>query len=374
MRILFYPPFKPLDHANPSGDLVTARGLADYFRSHGWDVKPASSLRSRWIYWKPQLWPRAVAEKRRVRRLIHREKPDLWLTYHTYYKAPDILGPDACRKAGLPYVIFQGIYSTKRRRDPKTLPGFLLNRKALLAAGHIFTNRKEDLVNLRRLIPEEKLTYVRPGIRTADFKSDPDAGGDLRRKWGVGEDPVVLSAAMFRPDVKTQGLLWVIRACGRLLRQGVSLHLAIAGDGREKQRILNAAQKHLGDRFILAGKIPREKMARFYSAGDVFAFPGFNETLGMVYLEAQSCGLPVLACDNGGIPEVVDGGRTGFLTPLNDMDAFTQSLRRLVSDSGLRMDMGRAAARYVQHEHDLEKNYSIVRDVLENCVDMEDED
>ena len=54
---------------------------------------------------------------------------------------------------------------------------------------------------------------------------------------------------------------------------------------------------------------------RYYSAGDMFVFPGIRESLGMVYLESQSCGLPVVAFHNGGIPEVVVDGETGFLTP-----------------------------------------------------------
>ena len=66
---------------------------------------------------------------------------DLWFTYHTYYKAPDLLGPYATSKLTIPYVIFQGIYSTKRRRKLKTLPGFYLNRDVLRAARHVFINK-----------------------------------------------------------------------------------------------------------------------------------------------------------------------------------------------------------------------------------------
>jgi glycosyltransferase involved in cell wall biosynthesis len=99
---------------------------------------------------------------------------------------------------------------------------------------------------------------------------------------------------MFRPDVKTEGLTWVIRACGELRRRGNNFHLVIAGDGKEKDRLQRLAREHLPHRFHFAGEIPRKEMYRYYSACDLFVFPGIRESLGMVFLEAQSCGLPVV--------------------------------------------------------------------------------
>ncbi|SHK05903.1 Glycosyltransferase involved in cell wall bisynthesis [Desulfatibacillum alkenivorans DSM 16219] len=368
MKIFFYPPFKPLDHPNPSGDLVTARGLVEYLQSRGHEVTAASRLRTRWMYWKPGMLPQIRAEKRRVLDLAASEKPDLWLTYHSYYKAPDLLGPGVCKALNLPYAIFQGIYSTKHKRRIKTMPGFHLNRLALKAADHIFANRREDLKNLRRLIAPSRLSYIRPGIKPGLFAFDEEARVELRKQWGAEDKPVVLSAAMFRADVKTQGLLWVIRACGILKNQGLPFKLAIAGDGRERRRIEQAAEESLGEDFILLGKIPRDHMNRVYSAGDVFAFPGFNETLGMVYLEAQSCGLPIVACHNGGIPEVMIHGRTGFLTPLGDLGAYVNAMKDLLVNPEKRAEMGARAASYVRSRHDLDCNYSNMEDILNRCI------
>ena len=109
MRIFFYPPFKPLIHPNPSGDLVIATGLYDYFARQGHQVQLATSLRSRWIYWKPWAWQRVLFEYWRAVKGIAQFQPDLWFTYHTYYKAPDVVGPITCGRANLPYFIFQGI-------------------------------------------------------------------------------------------------------------------------------------------------------------------------------------------------------------------------------------------------------------------------
>ena len=109
-------------------------------------------------------------------------------------------------------------------------------------------------------------------------------------------------------------------------------------------------------------------MSRFYSAADIFAFPGFRETLGMVFLEAQSCGLPVVACANGGIPEVVQDGKTGILAPMNTMGPFVEAMDRLLKDEELRRNMGKSARVYVRDRHDLEKNYRDMEEELEILV------
>ena len=265
-------------------------------------------------------------------------------------------------------MIFQGIYSTKRRKHWRTWAGFILNRRALLAADHVFTNRKSDLLNLERIVPGQRLTYVVPGILPQEFDFDGQARRELRQEWGLDKEIVVLTAAMFRPGVKTEGLSWVIRSCGELARQDHPLHLVIAGDGKEAPRLRQLAEKWLPGRVRFLGKVPREDMYRFYSAGDVFAFPGIRETLGMVYLEAQSCGLPVVAFAEGGVPEVVTDGTSGYLVRSFDAEAFTRAIVRLYTNPDLRRQMGKAAGRLVRQKHDLEQNYGAVEDVLLELV------
>jgi len=160
----------------------------------------------------------------------------------------------------------------------------------------------------------------------------------------------------------------VIRACGKLFRQGKRFHLVIAGDGKEKARLLDLVEAHLPGRVRFLGKLPRDSMYRFYSAGDIFAFPGIKESLGMVFLEAQSCGLPVVAFENGGIPEVVKDRKTGLLVPLYDFRAFVRAIELLLSDDTLRQKMGQEARSYVRQHHDLNKNYRKMEEVLEKMV------
>ncbi|WP_028585391.1 glycosyltransferase family 4 protein [Desulfogranum mediterraneum] len=368
MRIAFYAPFKPLDHPTPSGDLMIARGLYQSLQQQGHQPLIVSRLRCRWIYWNPCRQLDAAREIRRLSRLLTREPVDCWLTYHCYYKSPDILGPILSRRLGLPYVIFQGSYASKYRRQGHTLPGYLLARRALSQAQLHISDRGHDLVNLARLIPKERLRYVRPGIVPRHFSFDPRARAAMRSRWRSGRRPVICTAAMFRADVKSQGIAWVIDCCQELHRQGLDFQLVIAGDGPQGETLQRHARRLPGEKVLFTGAIQREQLYRFYSAGDLFAFPGFQESLGMVFLEAQSCGLPVVACRNGGIPEVVAEGRTGLLSALDDRDAFCTNLATLLRDPEHRRAMGQAAARHIRHHHDREHNYRHIGRLLQEVV------
>ena len=109
-------------------------------------------------------------------------------------------------------------------------------------------------------------------------------------------------------------------------------------------------------------------MFRYYSAADLFVFPGIRESLGLVYLEAQSCGLPVVAFHNAGVPEAVQDGKTGILVPMFAMEPFADAIKRLLSDEDLRKQMGIAAKSYVREFHDLNKNYQALKNALESIV------
>ena len=358
MRILYYMPFKPLGHPHPSGDLVIGTELLEFLRRRGHDIRLVSRLRTRWIYWKPWQWCRMPLEINRARRVVERFRPHVWLTYHSYYKAPDLLGALCAPPGGLPYAVFQGVYATKHRRHIKTKAGFYLNRYALRRASIVFTNKRRDEINLQRLIPRYRLHYIAPGIRLYRFQA---TARETRPAWLQGkptDTPVILTAAMFRPGVKTAGVARVIRACGSAVRKGHRLRLVICGDGVQKPYLERLAiEERLEKRVHFTGQVARGQMPRVYHHADVFAFPGIQEGLGMVYLEAQAAGLPVVACSGWGASEAVRHNRTGLLSDPDDEGQFARNLVRLISDAALRRDMGAAAARHVARHHDLEKNY-----------------
>ncbi|WP_243310737.1 glycosyltransferase family 4 protein [Fundidesulfovibrio agrisoli] len=362
MKAAFYSPFKPLDHPRPSGDQTTALGLTAHLRAKGHTVEVASRFRARHLAERPWLWPRAFWEAWRA----GKTHADVWLTHHAYYKSPDVIGPWAARRMGVPYAVFQGIYSTKRRKNLTTRLGFELNRRSLLAADVVFSNRRLDVENLRRLLPEEKIVYVAPGIDPEAFRRDPGAGAALRESLGAGGRPVIACVAMMRDDVKAQGLRYLITRLGRLERDFL---LLLAGDGETRPEMEALAREHLPGRSAFVGQVPRGELGRIYSAADLFVFPGIRESLGMVYLEAQAAGLPVVAFDNGGIPEVAAHGETGFLTPPFDDEAFLSAVARLLDDAAMCQAMGVAARQYVCEKHDARRNFDVVEERLRLLVE-----
>lgn len=362
MKIALYAPLKPLDHPVPSGDRTIGRSLEAYLKWRGHEVLAPSDFRARHLGRQPWRWPAALLERDRARDNAIGAR--LWLTYHAYYKAPDVLGPWCAKALGIPYVIFQGVYSTKVKKRLATRIGYELNRRSLLAADYVFTNKRRDEANLLRLLPRERVGYVAPGIAPEAFAFEAKARKRLRAELGLGDWPLVLAAAMFRDDVKTESLVFLLKALGELRRAGRDFALGLCGDGPTRGLLERLAGEELPGRTAFFGLVPRRELRDYLSAADLFAFPGVGEALGMVYLEAQAAGLPVVAFDHLGIPEVVARDETGILTPPGDMAAYARAVDRLLSDREARLAMGRRAEAHVRERHDLTREYAVFEERL----------
>lgn len=372
MRIAYYMPFKPMNHPNPSGDLIIGKEIFFALKQAGHFPEIASNLRLRWVYYKPLLLVKLLFERKRLVRSLKSSPPELWLSYHCYYKAPDLLGAYCARKLSIPYVIFQGIYSTKRRKNLRTYPGFVLNTKVLESAAHIFTNKKRDYHNLCRIISEDKLTFIPPGIEPEHFTFSQDQRTKQREVWRTENQTVIMTTAMMRPGVKTDGLLFVIKICRELMDRGHRIQLMIAGDGKCYKIVNESAKKLLQHNCTLLGKVNRREMYHYYSGADIFVFPGVEESLGMVYLEAQSCGLPAVAFEDWGAKEAIVHEHTGLLSPAAQPELFTKNILKLIENSDLRKRMGENGKQHIRQNHDLNKNYRLLAEKLQAIIDTKD--
>ena len=88
---------------------------------------------------------------------------------------------------------------------------------------------------------------------------------------------------------------------------------------------------------------PPEELVGVYQAADIVAVPSYNESFGLVALEAQACGTPVVATRTGGLPIAVDDEKSGLLVEGHDTEAWADALGRLVMDDDLRIAMGEYA-------------------------------
>jgi len=153
-----------------------------------------------------------------------------------------------------------------------------------------------------------------------------------------------------RVNRTVKGLDTLFRAFVTVSKEIPGAVLVVVGDGSAKRYYMETAQA-LGilEKVHFTGKIAHDQMPGTYSGADVLCLPstGDAESLGLVLLEAQACGIPVVASAVGGIPAVVRDGETGLLvTP--GPDSLANALCRLLKNQPLRQKMGEAGARYIR--------------------------
>jgi glycosyltransferase involved in cell wall biosynthesis len=164
--------------------------------------------------------------------------------------------------------------------------------------------------------------------------------GETRREFSVPLDgPMVITVCRLFPAKGPEELLRCLPALRRV-HPGVTL--MIVGDemqpGYRRHLIRVAHDLGVAESVRLAGH--RSDVARLMEAADVFAMPSLGEPFGLVFLEAMSMRLPVVALDSGGTPEVVENGVTGLLSEPGDTEQLTNNLLTLLGDSEMRKRMG----------------------------------
>ena len=184
MRIAFYAPLKSPNHPVASGDRQMARALIKALEHAGHSVELASELRLYLREPEPKSFDalkiEAQKEAARLTRLWDRDgKPDLWFSYHPYYKAPDLIGPELASAFAVPYVTAEASYSRRRNAglwaDAQALVARAVDRAALNIC---FTQR--DRQGLADAIPDAALGMLAPFIDTSAFRETPARGCPTR--------------------------------------------------------------------------------------------------------------------------------------------------------------------------------------------------
>ena len=147
--------------------------------------------------------------------------------------------------------------------------------------------------------------------------------------------------------VENKGVLQLAEAARNLLPEFPQLQVWLFGNGEPNviERLQEIGKGAADPNFLqMRGFISRQELPGVLCSADIFAAPSIYEGgPGFVYLEAMSCGLPVIACSGSGASEVVAHEDTGLLVPPHDVDALTAALYRLLSDLDLRLAIGRRA-------------------------------
>jgi L-malate glycosyltransferase len=156
-------------------------------------------------------------------------------------------------------------------------------------------------------------------------------------------DALVLHISNFRPVKRVETALEVFRE----IRRRVRARFVLVGDGPVRAGIeQRAAEYGLGDAVYFAGE--QQELVPLLSAGDLFLLPSAKESFGLAALEAMACGVPVVASDVGGLPEIIENGVTGFTCPLDDVAQMAARSVELLTDRALHEDIARNAAEMVR--------------------------
>ncbi len=215
-------------------------------------------------------------------------------------------------------------------------------------------------------VHKNKIRIVPNGVDVERFK--PSGNLESRRKFGLGDEPVVLFVGSLIPR---KGLPFLVEAAKKIVKQLENTKFLIVGDGPLRSQLTDSlkAADLLGN-FSFLGNFKDEVLSDVYNCADVFVLPSIQEGQGIVLLEAQASGKAVVAFDVGGIKEAVQNGETGLLVERGSIDGLANALLKLLGDKALREKLGDNGRRFVSENFTwdicTQRMLNVYREVLTN--------
>ena len=363
--LAFYTPVKHPYETEPSGDRELGRLLMAALRGLGF----APRLASRLLTYRRAFDPADAARVERIAaltatRLIARhrrtspdQRPQAWVTYQSYYRAPDLVGPAVATALAIPYVLVDTYLSAKSRRTPFR-PWVSAARLAVRRADLIFLMSPRDRPRVAACrgprFAAERILDLPPAVDTARFAASAARRAACRaalaERFAGTQGPVILAVAAMREVKKLDAYRLLGSALERLHASapGRPWRLAVVGDGPARPAVAAALGSLPSGRVAYLGSLEPEILSAAFLGADLFAFPG---RFHVVYLQAAAAGLPVVACAGAEPDPMVapDGALLTAPTP----DAFATGVARLLDDPVLRDTMGAAARRFVTTDRTL---------------------
>ena len=249
------------------------------------------------------------------------------------------LGRLAARRHGCPLVVTVhcSVGHTLTGRSPRTrllrLVGGLVERSTLRRADAVVVLTERTATALRADgVPAERLVVNPSGFDPALF------AGSGRDVFPSVARPRIGYVGRLAPQKRADRL---VQAVGRMRETAA---LVLVGDGPDRALVRRlVAASPARERITEVGFVDHTSVPAVLSSLDVLVLPSAYEEMGSVLTEAMAAGLPVVASDVGGIPEVVRHGETGLLVPPDDVDALAAALDRIVADPDLRARLAAGA-------------------------------
>jgi glycosyltransferase involved in cell wall biosynthesis len=210
------------------------------------------------------------------------------------------------------------------------------------------------------------IEQVHNGVDPNFFRPDVKLREWARESLGIGNRKMILYAGRFTPEKEVELAIYALAS----IRKSVEACLVVVGSGPLKDSYIRLARR-LGvssDLIVLEG-VSQRLLLSYYNAADVFVLPCSRETFGIVLVEAQACGLPVVAANSGGVPEVVRDGQTGLLFEAGSQKALASSLLNILLSDNRREEMGlkgrQNILRYFTWHHAAQKLLKIYNSAVE---------
>jgi glycosyltransferase involved in cell wall biosynthesis len=184
---------------------------------------------------------------------------------------------------------------------------------------------------LAKGVPAEKVTVNNLGVDLKDFSQ-------AERSFAAGEKFVIGFVGSMSARKNVAGL---IAAVGRLVEKGLDVELHLVGTVDHASFDASVFDRYGFIKY--KGVFPQQELGQAYRQMHVFVLNSVEDGFGLVILQAMSTGLPVIATEHTGGPDVITEGSTGFVIPVNDTDALSERIERLYHDREQCRRMGKAA-------------------------------
>jgi L-malate glycosyltransferase len=296
----------------------------------------------------------------RLKRIIRDYKPDL---IHSHYASS--YGLIGALTGFSPYILSvwgSDIYDFPKRN----VMNRIILKYALRKADYICSTSPALEQETKKYIDANKPLAITPfGVDTTQFKPNltEKVEGQFRIGIAKGMEP------KYGIEYLLKGFKLFLDTLGSE-RQYVRLQLA--GDGPYMTKYMKLTEDlGISDNVEFLGRIAHEDVPDFISSLHIFVISSLIESFGVSAVEAQACGVPVVATNVGGLPEVVLDGETGYLIPSKDPAALADKLLYLYKDSSEREKLGRNGRDHVINHYDWEENSKRMIDIYNEIVKVD---